>query len=995
MEIWKKIWNGLSVDTTTHLLLERTRQCRGIAMDVCSETMDYETFHARSDAEAAWLQSQNYEPGAIVMLSMAASLDLFCMMAAVIKAGLIVLVTEAEVPEARLLELYEQTNAVIRITEKDVEAIYTAGKGMKLNRVTDKVLPDDVCAIWYTSGSTGVPCGIQITSRNTICNIIPEPGNEILSGCLQESTALLNISHPSFAVGFNNFFFALFYGIKFVHVEMGHENSIQEIERKIRENRDCFMLVTPSAVSACMLDEEAKSSFRNCKAVMMVGDKISQTLVRTVQEAMGPGGKVVILYGISEVAVLSAKIAGENDILHAIGKPTAYSDFIVVDNERNTLPRKTPGEFCITGRRVGPGYLKVPEGKEHKFVQRADGQRFFYTGDYGYIGDDGEIYLLGRVDRLIKHLGFRVDATEIEETLRKKAHVRNAAVKQFEEGDKQILCVFYESDEEQEPDALRSVVAEDLPRYCVPERFIHMSSLPLTERGKLDYRALTLPDHGEYKQYDPPKTEAERAICSVFEAVLHIPEAGRSFSFFELGGDSITGTMALAMLGKRYGIHASIVDLFQNPKPMELARLFEVKKSTESSRIKQNPETASFILPQKIQLLAQREEAEAVYPADLVSAHFAFLEETGSAFAAGDLHFNLRADLKLVFSETELRRRVSALMRRHPVLRSYFAKDDEGKRWQIFRKEMEVPVWYRSLEGMGEDARERFLSGFFRVMDEEKAAFQVACFPTGKDSCTVLLRLTHTQVDGMSYVVLLNELVGGVPEGHDAFYAYREKRLNSRLHFPKELQAYYQEFDGSYRLPRTSVRNVDSMDERRISLTAEQTSRLIARCSQWEITLPFYVEYCFGCGLLTVLDRETVWFSHVFSGRDSSFEGSESIVGNLICSLPVRLKRGMSPAQFQKDLMIPWSYPYIIDTEEFKGLNRHNIEFGVVSRIFPSLHDKIAFFTDYPEAFSRGLYLEMTEGKLKVVLRYPKNVTEQKTLDMLEDTMTRLIMKGL
>ena len=359
------------------------------------------------------------------------------------------------------------------------------------------------------------------------------------------------------------------------------------------------------------------------------------------------------------------------------------------------------------------------------------------------------------------------------------------------------------------------------------------------------------------------------------------------------------------------------------------------------------------------------------------------------------MHFNLRADLKFVFSEPEFRRRVSALMRRHPALRSYFAKDDEGKRWQIFRKEMEAPVWYRSLEGMGEEARERFFSGFFRVMDEEKAAFQAACFPTGKNSCTVLLRLTHTQVDGMSYVVLLNELAGGVPEGQDAFYAYREKRLNSRLQFPEELQAYYQEFGGSYRLPRTSLRNMGSMDMRRISLTAGQTSQLNARCSQWKITLPYYVEYCFGCGLLAVLDRETVWFSHVFSGRDSSFEGSESIVGNLIYSLPVRLQRGMSPAQFQKDLLTPWSCPYITETEEFKGLNRHNIEFGVVSRIFPSLHDKIAFFTDYPEAFSRGLYLEMTEGKLTVVLRYPKNEAEQKTLDKLEEIMTRLILKGL
>ena len=993
MENWKKIWSGLDVDTTMHLLLERTRQCRGIAMDVCGKTMDYESFHTCSDAGAAWLQSRNYGRGAIVILSMTASLDLFCMIAAVMKAGLTVLVTDAEVPETRLRALCAQTDAVIRITDNDAGTIFAAGREMKLENIANTFSPDDVYAIWYTSGTTGEPCGIQTTARNTVCNIIPVPGNEILSGCLQESSALLNISHPSFGVGFTNFFYALFYGIRFVHIEMGRENSIHEIERKIRENSDCLLLFTPSAVAACLLDEGAKASFKNCKAIMMGADKVSQSLIRTVQEAMGPGGKVINLYGISDVGLVAAKIAGENDKLHAVGKPTAYTSFIVVDEARKALPPETPGEFCITGIRVGPGYLNAPEGKADKYVYSADGQRFFYTGDYGYIGLDGEVYLLGRVDRLIKHLGFRVDAAEIEETLRKKANVRNAVVKQFDQEDRQILCAFYESDEEWEPDVLRSILAEDLPRYCVPERFVHMASLPLTERGKIDERALTLPDHGNHKQYAPPKTETERAICAVFEAVLHIPDVGRNCSFFELGGDSITGTMVLANLAEGYGIHHTIVELFQNPKPMQLARVSEEKKTAESFDVGQNMET-EFVLPPEIRQLVDREETEAVYPADPISAHFAFLEETGSEFVSGELHYNLRADLKCALSETEIRRRVCALTRRHPVLRSYFVKDKTGKRWQVFRKATEPPVWYRSLTGMGEAAREHYFSGFFQVMNEEKAPFQVACFPTGMDSCTLLIRLMHTQVDGMSYVVLLNELAAGVPEDQDAFYAYRERRLISRFLFPRELQTYYQGFGGVYRLPRSPAKNESVVDARQICLTAEETNQLKAQCSQCEITLPCYVEYCFGRGLLSILGGETVWFTHVFSGRDSSFKGSEQIVGNLICSMPVKLQRGMSPVEFQKSLLIPWNYPYVTDTEEFKGLNRHNVEYGVVSRIFPSIHDRISFVADYPEAFSKGLYLELTDGKLIVMLRYPKHETEQKTLDVLEDTMARLLLQG-
>ena len=94
---WEKIWEKADVHTTVHELLERTRVCRGIALDVCNETMTFPEFHERSDRFAAWLQAQGYGRKDIIIVSMKASANLFCMIAAALKAGVILTVTEDEV----------------------------------------------------------------------------------------------------------------------------------------------------------------------------------------------------------------------------------------------------------------------------------------------------------------------------------------------------------------------------------------------------------------------------------------------------------------------------------------------------------------------------------------------------------------------------------------------------------------------------------------------------------------------------------------------------------------------------------------------------------------------------------------------------------------------------------------------------------------------------------------------------------------------------------
>ena len=997
MTNWEKIWKDADVDTPVHVLLERTRACRGTALDVCDETLSYSEFHKRSDLFAAWMQAQGYGADAegtksVVIISMRAGADLFCMIAAAVKAGVVATVTEDDVPPARLRKLYEQTKAIARITDDQIPRICAEGSRLRLKKIADRMRPDDVYAIWYTSGTTGEPCGILTLSYNLVCNIAPVPGNEIMSDCLKESSALLNISHPSFGLGFTNFFYAVFYGKKFVHVQSGREDSIQKIARKMRDNKGCFLLFTPSGVSACLQDAEAKRNFKYCSAVMMGADVVKSSLIGEVSEAMGTGGKVINLYGISDVGLVAAKIAGKDDKPHAVGKPTACTRIYAVDEDRNPLPTGEPGEFCVSGIRVGPGYIGAAPEKRNKFVHGDDGVNRFFTGDYGYVDEEGEIYLLGRTDRLIKHMGYRVDALEVEEAIRREAHVGAVAVKQFTTERGGILCAFYESGEALDPGWIRDRIVGVLPRYCIPERFIHLQKLPLTERGKLDDRALTLPEGEDGERGDEaPVNEREKTLCEAFETCLKTEKpVGRRDSFFALGGDSVLGMLLLAYLGESCDLHYTIEELFLHPSPCDLARVAgAVNKETDAVM-----SAASVPLPKEMVGIRESEATEEILPAEAASSLYLFLQEAASAYERG-LYFNLRVRLGRSFSEEAFQRRVWAVTARHPALRSYFLKDSEGKRWQVFKKEASPVLYYRDLSAMSEEARERYLCGFRRVMDENGAAFQAACFPLGDGLCELQLRLTHTVCDGVSAVILVNELAQDEdPVGPDAFYPYRRRRLAARESFPEELKDYYRSFTGGLYLPAADRGTMGRIERRNLTLGAAETEELKRRCGRLGLPLASYVEYCYGKGLLAAMEREDVWFSHLYSGRDGSFLKTEGIVGNLIYTMPVYLTAKMSAKDFQKELMKPWRYPFLTDTGEYRRLNRHNIEEGIISRIFMPYHEKVLSVTDEAKETQTGHYMEFAEGALRIVFRYPEDEKRSLAYQTVIKVMKKTLTKG-
>ena len=1000
MYSYKEIWDKADVKTTIHGLLERTRGCTGTALDIYGEEMSYQAFHEQSDAAAAYLQQSRTgrKSGTggdreVIIVSMKVSCLLYCVITGVVKSGAVVVVTEDDISPDRLKKIREQTNAVLQITDETAETIMKEGRELRFRPVEDS-RAEDVFAVWYTSGSTGEPCGIRVIAPVMTCSLLPVPRNKILTDALGVCTALFNISHPAFTYGFCNFFYTILYGKKFVHIRMGTEHSFDDIADKIAENKNSFLFFTPSALLACLDYDRVRKSFLNVSGVMVGSDIVKPSLISDMRSVMNPDAKIVVLYGGTEVGLVTAREVKHPEKAHAVGHPNGYSEISIVDENRNALPAGEAGEVCVRGPRVNMGYIGAEDQKQKKFRFHPDGTRTFYTGDFGYLDENGELFVLGRMDRIIKHLGYRLDPVMIEEVMKQKGGVNNAAVKQIDCQGKSVLCAFYENPEKADHDALRRILSDNLPHYSIPERFVYLEKLPITNHGKLDYHALVLPEQEEPVPYEAPANQTEEHLCAVYEQVLKILRVGRNDSYFELGGDSIRAVSVLLHLKNR-GLAVTIRDLFRNPKPKDLA-LYASHISPESGEKEDDrrdgsvePEVSAWRLqlPEELHPLADDESVERIYPTDPSTGFYLFLQESGSEYQRGvRMRFRIRCGRG--FTEEEFRTRVREVVQKHPVLRSRFTRAADGKAYQIIQKDMEIPAFYRDASSLSKEVRERFLSGFFQVLEEGESLFAAGCFPDIENSCDLLLCMRHTLLDGISAAVVINELAAdSLPPGPDAFYTWREFLFREKDRIPEPLLEYYHDYGERMLLPSDGGKTRFEVRVREIAFDREATRRILEKCAGEQVSLVTYTEYSYGKSLLQAAGRDWLWFSHLYSGRDAELSGIGGIAGNLFYTMPVRIRSGMSIREFQEELLIPWQYPYSTENSLYRRLNSRRVEEGIVSNTFIGFGVNVLDVWDYEEKNRTGHSMRLKDGCLTVVLRHLDGQEENAAYDMIEEML--------
>src|SRR5205823_13316579 len=291
--------------------------------------------------------------------------------------------------------------------------------------------------------------------------------------------------------------------------------------------------VVPSYLEVVLsyLDQNPRE-LPDLRYVSVTGEALKRELAQRWFAAK-PGIKLVNAYGLTETSddtnheVMDRAPAGERIPL---GRPVSNARVYVVDEDLQPVPLGAAGLIAFSGICVGRGYINDPERTRQCYLTdpHREGQRLYLGGDYGRWRPDGKLEFLGRRDSQVKISGFRIEIGEIENTLLRVPGVRDGAVVVAERADRsKQLVAFYSSERPLDAGALRDRLGESLPAYMVPGTFHWRDSLPLTDNGKTNRKALTALAR-ELDAAEParerPRTATEDWLAAAWSEVLGIPK---------------------------------------------------------------------------------------------------------------------------------------------------------------------------------------------------------------------------------------------------------------------------------------------------------------------------------------------------------------------------------------------------------------------------------------------------------------------------------------
>ncbi len=343
---------------------------------------------------------------------------------------------------------------------------------------------------------------------------------------------------------------------------------------------------TPSMARMIAMNDEARYALKTVQHLYLGGEPLPGSLV---EEFSGITDAVVTnMYGPTETTIWSSCIrADAGEAVVNIGLPLANQQLYVLDQAREPVGVGQEGELWIGGEGVTRGYWRRPELTAERFADNPfHPGRMYRTGDLVRRRADGRIDFVGRVDHQVKLRGFRIELGEIETVLETRSGVTQAVVLAREDNPGDLRLVGYYTGTPTDEAALKTGMAQDLPAFMVPGRFVHLESFPLTPNKKVDRKALPAPQAAASKPVPKPQVSVaatmpglgtgdaapvEAAIAAIWQRTLGVQASGRD-NFFDLGGHSLLAVQAHRMIREELGAaKLSITDIFRFPVLSDLA----------------------------------------------------------------------------------------------------------------------------------------------------------------------------------------------------------------------------------------------------------------------------------------------------------------------------------------------------------------------------------------------------------------------------------------
>ncbi len=550
-------WNDTVADYPVHKPIHQlfeeqvARTPNAVAVECGNESLTFQQLHQRADALADHLRSAGVAPGSLVGVCLDRSLEIVVAVLGILEAGAAYLPLDPAFPEERLSFMVRDAGVSVVLSDSALASLFPA--------LADSVIPieevgltvaaaegprdgglhsgdgDALAYVMYTSGSSGRPKGVRVPHRcvvNLLLSMQERPG-------LMAEDVMLAVTTLSFDLSVVEIFLPLITGARVVVVDTPTTSDGERLAAAIEASGATFMQATP-ATWRLLVD----AGWTGCDRLKAIsgGESLPPQLADQLQERVS---QLWNLYGPTETTVWST--GGEVTDRRApitIGQPIANTQIYVLDPGMQPVPIGVPGELYIGGAGVTAGYLNRQELTARLFVPNpfanGSGELLYRTGDRGRWREDGQLELLGRMDRQLKIRGYRIEPGEIETALALHPAVDACVV---EARDAMLIAyAVYRDGLNPTTSEIRRFLRSTLPAYMVPSRVVALDELPRLPNGKLDRKALRARDvslAGPSETYVAPQTATEWAVAGIWGDALGLTRIGVHDDFFELGGHSL------------------------------------------------------------------------------------------------------------------------------------------------------------------------------------------------------------------------------------------------------------------------------------------------------------------------------------------------------------------------------------------------------------------------------------------------------------------------
>lgn len=475
------------------------------------QTYTYAQLKIESDRVAAFLQAQNLRQQAPVVVYGNQTFETVVTFLGAVKAGHAYIPVDSHSPKERLVQINEVAHpaAVLEVVDLPLELDgpqiikqqalkQVRSQGNLTYDRQQSVTGDANFYIIFTSGTTGVPKGVQISHNNLLSFV-----NWMLADFnLYDGIRALSQASYAFDLSVMDLYPTLALGGTLVALDKAVTDNFKQLFATLPQLKLNEWVSTPSFIEICLLDPNFnQKNYPTLNRFLFCGEELTVKTASKLQ-AQFPDAEIYNTYGPTEatVAVTSVQITAallkKYDRL-PIGKAKADTQMYVVDETGQPLPTGENGELIITGPSVSKGYLNNPEKTKKAFFQ-VDMKQAYHSGDLGFIDDQGLIFYRGRTDFQVKMHGYRIELEDVDQNLLQLDLVKQAStVPCYNDMHKVTQLVAYivpnandYTDKLTLTKAIKMALGQAVMPYMIPQRLVYQDKLPLTINGKVDRKSL-------------------------------------------------------------------------------------------------------------------------------------------------------------------------------------------------------------------------------------------------------------------------------------------------------------------------------------------------------------------------------------------------------------------------------------------------------------------------------------------------------------------------